>query len=243
MAAGQGTRMKNPRMAKVMYTIDGIPLIEHVVRLVHEIGAGKIIAVVGHQRESVIAHLRSLHDGVEFAVQEKQLGTGHAVMQTESALKNFDGEVLILSGDVPLTQPGTIRKMVEFHRASQAVVTVLTAVLPNPSGYGRVIRDPEGKIARIVEEKDATVDERLVREINSGIYVFEKRRLFDAVSKITNDNAQGEYYLPDVFGMFAAQGFRMEPYRVDSFDEIRGVNTPEQLREMEMLYRQAKQKQ
>jgi UDP-N-acetylglucosamine diphosphorylase/glucosamine-1-phosphate N-acetyltransferase len=236
MAAGQGKRMKNPDMAKVMYPLAGVPLIEHVVRLARLSGARQIIAIVGHQRESVIAHLRSVDPGIDTAVQAEQLGTAHAVRQAEQRLRDFDGDVLILSGDAPLTRPETIAAMLDRHRSTGAVVTVLTAVLPDPTGYGRVLRAPDGRISRIVEHKDAKPEELAVGEINSGIYVFRARLVFDALSRVTNDNAQGEYYLPDVFASFARDGLRMEPCIVDSFDEIRGVNTIEQLQEMEAIY-------
>jgi UDP-N-acetylglucosamine diphosphorylase/glucosamine-1-phosphate N-acetyltransferase len=236
MAAGQGKRMKNPDMAKVMHPLAGTPLIEHVVRLARRSGASRVIAIVGHQRESVIAHLAAIDPGVEIAVQAEQLGTGHAVRQAEALLADFDGNVLILSGDAPLTREATIASMLDRHATTGAAVTVLTALLPDPTGYGRVIRGEDGRILRIIEHKDASPDERTVREINSGIYVFQARPLFAALARVTNDNVQGEYYLPDVFGLFAREGRRMEPCVVDSFDEIRGVNTLEQLQELEKIH-------
>ena len=236
MAAGQGKRMKNPEMAKVMHPLAGVPLIEHVVRLARRSGAEPVIAIVGHQRDAVIAHLGAVDPAVRIAVQVEQLGTAHAVLQAEEALRDFDGDVVILSGDAPLTRTSTLERMLALHRDTVAAVTVLTAVLPDPTGYGRVLRDAAGRILRIVEHKDASEDERAVREINSGIYAFQKEPLFDALHRVGNDNAQGEYYLPDVFAIFAAEGRRMEPCVVDSFDEIRGVNTIEQLQEMEDIY-------
>ena len=236
MAAGQGKRMKNPEMAKVMHLLAGTPLIEHVVRLAQRAGASPIIAVVGHQRESVIAHLAAFDRSVRIAVQAEQLGTAHAVLQAEAPLRDFEGDVVILSGDAPLTRTETLARMLATHRDTGAAVTVLTAILPDPTGYGRVLRDDEGRIVRIVEHKDARDAEREVREINSGIYAFNKKLLFEALHAVGNDNAQGEYYLPDVFGIFAARGLRMEPCIVESFDEIRGVNTIEQLQDMERMY-------
>lgn len=236
MAAGQGKRMKNPDMAKVMHPLAGTPLIEHVVRLARRSHADPVIAIVGHQREAVIAHLAAVDPAVRIAVQAEQLGTAHAVLQAEDALRGFEGDVVILSGDAPLTRSETLERMLATHRTSGAAVTVLTALLPDPTGYGRVLRDAGGRITRIVEHKDATETERAVREINSGIYAFRKDLLFEALHQVGNDNAQGEYYLPDVFEIFAARGFRMEPCVVDSFDEIRGVNTVEQLQDMEQIY-------
>jgi UDP-N-acetylglucosamine pyrophosphorylase len=236
MAAGQGKRMKNPDMAKVMHPLAGTPLIEHVVRLARRSNAEPVIAVVGHQRDAVIAHLATLDPSLRIAVQDAQLGTAHAVLQAEELLRDFEGDVVILSGDAPLTRTATLERMLAVHRDSGAAVTVLTAVLPDPTGYGRVLRDADGRITRIVEHKDASEAEREVREINSGIYAFRKDLLFEALHQVGNDNAQGEYYLPDVFGIFAARGLRMEPCVVESFDEIRGVNTVEQLQDMEQIY-------
>jgi len=236
MAAGQGKRMKNPDKAKVMNTLGGIPLVHHVVTLARTMGCERIIAIVGHQRQNVISYLRKATPEVEIAIQDVQLGTAHAVQQAVPILHDFSGDIVILSGDAPLTRPETMMAALTKHREIQAAVTVLTAVLPDPSGYGRVLRDNDGRILRIVEHKDATENELRVREINSGIYLFRKEPLFAALNNITNDNAQGEYYLPDVFALFAQQGLPMLPFQVESFDELRGVNTVEQLQEMERLY-------
>jgi UDP-N-acetylglucosamine diphosphorylase/glucosamine-1-phosphate N-acetyltransferase len=236
MAAGQGKRMNNPDLAKVMNTLGGIPLVQHVIRLARTAGADPIIVVVGHRREHVIAFLREQEPDVVIAVQAEQLGTGHAVQQALPALGDFDGDILILSGDAPLTRPETLQDALEVHRARKASVTVLTAILPDPTGYGRVIRESDQRISRIVEHKDATDDERAVREINSGIYVFDKQPLVHALGRITNQNAQGEYYLPDVFELFFQEHRIMLPFEVASFDELRGVNTVAQLQELEEIY-------
>ncbi len=236
MAAGQGKRMLNPDMAKVMYTVGGIPMIGHVVECARRFGAERVIAIVGHRREAVMEYLAG-HDGrVEFAVQAEQLGTGHAVRQAEPLLKHFDGDLVILSGDVPLLRPETVAAMVARHRERRAAVTVLTAVPEDPTGYGRIVRAADGCIERIVEQKDATPEERDIREINSGIYVFRAAPLFEALGRITNDNAQGEYYLPDVFELFARDHLHLEPWPASSFDEIRGANTREQLEELNAIF-------
>ncbi len=235
LAAGKGKRMNNPDMAKVMHPLNGTPLIGHVVRLARRCHSGVIVAVIGHQREAVAAYLHELDPDIRIAVQEEQLGTGHAVQQALPALDDFSGDVIILSGDVPLTRPETIDAMLQRHRTTGAAVTVLTAVMDDPTGYGRVLRDPSGHIVRIVEHRDATEEERTIREINSGIYVFQKSLLADALGRITNHNAQGEYYLPDVFSIFAREGRIMEPCIVEQLHEIQGVNTVEQLAELEEL--------
>ncbi len=241
MAAGQGKRMRNPGKAKVMHELAGMPLIAHVVRLAHALGCERIVVVVGHQRESVIEFLRDSDRSVSFAVQAEQLGTAHAVLTAESALDGFEGDVVILSGDAPMTRTSTLEAALARHRERGAAVTVLTAVLPDPTGYGRVIRGADGAIMRIVEHKDAGAAERAVNEINSGIYIFDSRLLFEALRQVGNDNAQGEYYLPDVFGIFAREERVMIPWTVDDVDEIRGVNTLEQLQEMELLYERRRQ--
>ncbi|MBR9978325.1 MAG: NTP transferase domain-containing protein [Bacteroidetes bacterium] len=238
MAAGQGKRMNNPDKAKVMYELNGTPLIGHVVRLAILLGCQPIVAVVGHQRQSVIDYLGKADFPVTFAVQEQQLGTAHAVMATEESLTGFDGDIIILSGDAPLTRPETLLAALRKHKEHAAAVTVLTAVLPDASGYGRVIRDAQGAVLRIVEHKDANEEERAIREINSGIYIFNRHALFTALKRVDNDNAQGEYYLPDVFSIFRSEDRVMLPFVVDDIDEIRGINTLEQLEDMEMLYKQ-----
>jgi len=235
MAAGQGKRMKNPDLAKVMHPLCGKPLIEHVVRLAISCVAERIIIVVGHKRESVIDYMQHLDVHCEIAVQAEQLGTAHAVRQAEPLLANFSGDILILSGDAPLTRVKTILAMLQHHKRTNAIVTVLTAKLPDPKGYGRVIRNQENEIIKIVEHKDASSRELAVHEINSGIYVFRGNELFRALRQVTNDNAQGEFYLPDVFEIFRSAGLRMEPFCIEDFDEIRGVNTIEQLDEMERI--------
>ncbi len=236
MAAGKGKRMMNPETPKVMYTIGGKPMIEHVVACAKQFQVYRIIVIVGHQKEKVISHLNNLDPTIETAIQAEQLGTGHAIMQTESALKKFSGDVVILSGDVPLLRASTVTQLIDHHRQTNAAVTVLTTRLSNPSGYGRIVRAFDNSIVKIVEQKDASEDELKINEINSGIYVFQKEPLFDALKRITPNNAQGEYYLTDVVKIFSQQGLSMEPLEVESIDEIRGVNTKEQLEEMEQLY-------
>lgn len=243
MAAGQGKRMLNPDMAKVMYPVGGIPMIGHVVRCARRFGAERVIAIVGHRRESVMEYLRDEDREVEFAIQAEQLGTGHAVRQAEPLLGNFDGDLVILSGDVPLLRPESVAAMIARHRERNAAVTVLTAIPEDPTGYGRIVRASDGSIEKIVEQKDATPKEREIREINSGIYVFRAAPLFSALARITNRNVQGEYYLTDVFALFAGDRLLREPWPVSSFDEIRGANTRDQLEELNSIHRARAQTQ
>lgn len=229
MAAGKGTRMKNSEKAKVMFEVSGKPMIDHVVQLAVALKSFRTIAIVGFQRESVISHLKRLAAPVEFAVQDPQLGTGHAVMQTKPLLNDFEGDVLVLSGDVPLLRTATIRGLVAYHHQKGAVATILTAALDDPAGYGRILRDRAGHVVGIVEHRDATGTQKKVREINSGIYIFDNAHLFDALGHINPHNAQNEYYLTDVFSYYWKHGMRVAAKKAEDFNEIRGVNTVEQL--------------
>jgi UDP-N-acetylglucosamine pyrophosphorylase len=234
MAAGQGKRMLNPDMPKVMYEVNGKPLVDHVVDLSLQIGSPSAVVIVGFRREIVMQHLKDKYDSrVTFAIQAEQLGTGHAVMQTEEILKDFDGDVLVLSGDVPLLTEKTMQNLLDSHYATNAAMTVLTAEVDDPTGYGRIIRTREGAVDRIVEHRDASPAEREVKEINSGIYVFKRKELFDALRHVTPENSQHEYYLTDVFGYFVHHGMRVSAVLAEHFDEIRGINTVEQLKEAE----------
>ncbi|HXG01440.1 MAG TPA: sugar phosphate nucleotidyltransferase [Bacteroidota bacterium] len=230
MAAGKGTRMNNPAMAKVMYTINGKPMVEHVVHLALQLAADPIVVIVGWQKDSVINHLRTAFgERVECVVQEPQLGTGHAVMQAEPVLRRFEGDILVLSGDVPMLSQATARRLIEFHRASDARATVLTAILDDATGYGRILRDADGSVRGIVEHKDATPEQLAIREINSGIYLFDARLLFESLKHITPTNAQKEYYLTDVFQYFWRHQHRVSAVAASDPVEITGINTPEQL--------------
>ena len=232
MAAGKGTRMKSD-LPKVLHTLHGKTLIGHVIEQARSIGATRIVAIIGHRKEMVMESLAG--SGVEFAIQEQQLGTGHAIMVTEKQLQGWSGDVLILSGDVPRLRAETLEAMLEQHRITASQATVLTTELENPHGYGRILRNEDGTLLRIVEEKDATDEIRGIREINSGIYLFDKELLFDALSKIGNDNAQKEYYLTDVLPMMIGQKHKVSLYLSPDASEIQGINTVEQLQEMEKL--------
>jgi len=230
MAAGKGTRMKNDAMAKVMHTIGGKPMVEHVVDLAIHMKAARIIAVVGWHKDSVIQHLNQTGHQVTCVEQTPQLGTGHAVMQAEKPLEGFVGDVLVLSGDVPLLSRKTVDQLIAYHRSAPAAATLLTGILDDPSGYGRILRDgPDGHVLAIVEHKDATPEQLNIREINTGIYVFDKERLFDGLKHITTNNAQKEYYLTDVFQYFWKNHFQVRAVPVDEALEVQGINTLDQL--------------
>lgn len=231
MAAGKGTRMKNPVMAKVMYEVNGKPMLDYVMDLALRIHAAKVIVIVGWQKDSVIQHLSGVAERVRCVEQTPQLGTGHAVMQAEVELSGFDGDVLVLSGDVPLLAESTLRRLLKAHRTSGAAATVLTTELADPTGYGRILRSNDGSLKGIVEQRDATDEQRQVREINSGIYVFERAVLFTALKLITPANDQKEYYLTDVFEYFWKNGLKVGAVVAEDAREVMGINTVQQLEE------------
>ena len=227
LAAGKGTRMKSG-VVKVLHPLAGRPMIDWPVEAARKAGASMVVLVVGHQAEMVQEYFAGQSE-VAFAVQAEQLGTGHAVACAQDLLKGRGGRILILCGDVPLIRPETLRGVLAQHEARQAAVTVLTTQLANPYGYGRVVKREGGRILRIVEEKDATDEEKGITEINSGIYCVEAEFLFAAVNNLRNDNAQGEYYLTDIVTMAADQGELCLSFPVDDAEEVMGVNDRVQL--------------
>jgi len=237
LAAGQGTRLKSAR-AKVLHHVAGAPMIAHVLERARALGPSSLTVVVGHQAEAVQARLAGV-SGLTFVVQEPQLGTGHALLTAGSALRRATGDLVLLSGDVPLLSKKTLQGLLDRHRSANAAATVLTAVVPSPHGYGRIVRSGEG-IARIVEERDATPQERAIREINSGVYVFALDGLFDAVQSIGSENAQREYYLPDLVAIYRRLGRGVETMVVSDPNEIRGINSRAELAEVSRIVRQQK---
>jgi UDP-N-acetylglucosamine pyrophosphorylase len=229
LAAGKGTRMKDPETAKVMQDVCSKPMLHYVVGLAEALHAEPIVAVVGHKREVVMEYLGVHFPRVQSVVQEPQLGTGHAVLQAQELLRDFSGDVLVLSGDVPLLQKETLLEFIGLHHSSGAVASILTARLDDPAAYGRIVRNADGSVRKIVERRDATPQEAAIREINSGIYVFEKERLFDALTHIDPHNAQQEYYLTDVFEYFWGRHLKVSALISHDPREILGVNTTEEL--------------
>jgi bifunctional UDP-N-acetylglucosamine pyrophosphorylase/glucosamine-1-phosphate N-acetyltransferase len=237
LAAGKGTRMKS-RLPKVLHQAAGLPLIEYVLRSADSLAPTSIVVVVGHGAEDVERTLLA-RPGLSFARQEPQLGTGHALLQAESALRGKSGTVVLLSGDVPLLRADTLRRLIEHHAAHGAAATVVTAVMDDPTGYGRIVRDGGG-IAAIVEHRDASNDQRAINEINSGIYAFDLAPLFDALREIGSSNAQGEYYLPDLVRIYRARGLVVETIVLADPAEISGVNSRKELADVAATLRQAK---
>jgi bifunctional UDP-N-acetylglucosamine pyrophosphorylase/glucosamine-1-phosphate N-acetyltransferase len=239
MAAGLGTRMKSNR-AKVLHEMGGAPLIAYVVRAAQALEPRSIIVIVGHQAEEVErAALAEVGELASFVVQEKQRGTGDAVESARSLLENSDSLVLVLSGDVPMIRVETLQRLIEHHNNTGAACSILSVRLENPTGYGRIVRDESGAFRKIVEQRDATEEERQVREINSGIYCFEAKELYRALRKVEPKNDQGEYYLTDVAEIILASGGGVSVFVINDPREVSGVNTRAELAEFENLIRRS----
>jgi bifunctional UDP-N-acetylglucosamine pyrophosphorylase/glucosamine-1-phosphate N-acetyltransferase len=237
MAAGLGTRMKS-RRAKVLHELGGEPLIAHVSRAAQALEPNSIIVVVGHQAEEVEqATLAAVGDLASFVIQEKQRGTGDAVESARRSLENSDSLVLVLSGDVPMIRVETLKKFIEHHNDSGATCSILSVRLENPAGYGRIVRDGNDSFQKIVEQRDASDEERQVKEINSGIYCFEAKDLFQALRRVEPKNDQGEYYLTDVPEIILANGGKVSVYLHNDAREVYGINTRAELAEFENLMR------
>jgi bifunctional UDP-N-acetylglucosamine pyrophosphorylase/glucosamine-1-phosphate N-acetyltransferase len=237
LAAGKGTRMKS-EAPKVLHRAAGLPLIEHVLRTADSISPKTTVVVVGHLSDRVKTGLEK-RQGLCFALQEPQLGTGHALLQAEPYLAGQSGTVVLLSGDVPLLRPDTLQRLVGTHQQCGAAATVLTARVSGPHEYGRIVRDG-GRIAAIVEHKDATLAQRAIDEINSGVYAFALEPLFAALKSIGSANAQGEYYLPDLVAIYRGQGRAVETVLLEDSREILGVNSRKELAEVSAILKTTK---
>ena len=237
MAAGQGTRMRSNR-PKVLHRLAGLPLLEHVIRAAQSLEPKSTGIVIGHQAERIRASL-SEHKGLRFAVQVEQLGTGHALLQAMPLLRNQCGTLVVLSGDVPLIQPSTLRRLLTTHHAASAALTVVTARVTRAYGYGRVVRK-EGRLSRIVEERDASDTQRQLNEINGGIYALDLEPLFDALRDIRRAGAAGEIYLPSLVKVYRRRGLPVEALEVTNPDEVRGINSQTELAEVRRIVRQSK---
>ncbi len=237
LAAGQGTRMKSD-LPKVLHRVAGRSLIEHVLRTAETVTPATVTVIVGHRADVVQERLAN-RSNLKFALQQPQLGTAHALQQAEPALTGRSGTVVLLSGDVPLLTGRTLQRLVETHRGAGAAATVVTATVNRPYGYGRVVRS-DGRIARIVEERDASPAERQIKEINSGIYAFDLAPLFDALRGIASQNAQGEFYLTDLIAIYRRRKLPVETLMIENPEEIRGINSRTELAEVSRVVRQTK---
>lgn len=220
LAAGKGTRMKSS-LYKVLHPVCGKPMVQHIADQLDRCSVNHIVTIVGHGAEMVKEQLGSV---TSYALQEEQLGTGHAVMQAEDKLSGQAGTTLVVCGDTPLLTADTMEQLLQFHEEKGAKATVLTAKAENPAGYGRVLRDEQGKVMKIVEQKDASDAEKEVKEINTGTYCFDNEMLFETLKKVGNDNSQGEYYLPDVIEILQEEGEAVFAYQSEHFHETMGVN-------------------
>ena len=220
LAAGKGTRMKSD-LPKVLHKVAGISMLEHVFRSVNAINPEKTVTVVGHKAELVEQVLAGQTD---FVRQTEQLGTGHAVMMAEPVLEKLTGQTLVIAGDTPLITGESLKNLIDFHINHKNVATILTAEADNPFGYGRIVRNQHGEVLKIVEQKDASDFEQQIKEINTGTYVFDNSSLFKALKNINTNNAQGEYYITDVIGIFRENGEKVGAYTLKDFDESLGVN-------------------
>jgi bifunctional UDP-N-acetylglucosamine pyrophosphorylase / glucosamine-1-phosphate N-acetyltransferase len=239
LAAGQGTRMKS-KLYKVLHPVCGKPMVQHVVDQISKLNIEQIVTVTGHGAEEVKAQLGTQS---EYVLQEEQLGTAHAVIQAKQLLGGKQGTTLVICGDTPLIKAETMEALFQYHAEKHAKVTVLTAQADDPTGYGRIIRDESGLVEKIVEHKDASDEERMITEINTGTYCFDNQALFDALDLVNNDNIQGEYYLPDVLEILKNKGEIVSAFKTTDFAETLGVNDRVALAEAEKTMKQRINKQ
>lgn len=233
LAAGKGTRMKST-LYKVLHPVCGKPMVEHIINRVEETEPSEIVTIVGHGADKVKGQLG---ERSQYALQAEQLGTGHAVLQAADFLKGKKGTTLVISGDTPLLTTETLDNLFDYHQGKGASATILTAHAEDPTGYGRIIRDHIGIVDRIVEQKDASLEEAQVKEINTGTYCFDNELLFDALENLNTDNAQGEYYLTDIIEILKADGRNVAAYQTNDFNESLGVNDRVALSEANRLMR------
>jgi len=234
LAAGKGTRMKSD-LAKVLHPVNSRPMLAHVLDSVESLMPNRILVVVGYQADEVKRRFKG--GTLEFVDQTEQLGTGHAVQQVEPALKDFEGLVLVLCGDMPLIKSATLKNLVEKHIETGVEASLLSLKLPEPRDFGRIVRDSQGKVTRIVEYRDASPAEKTIDEYNSGVYCFNKISLFKALGSIHPDNTQGEYYLTDAIRFFTENGYPVDCAQTTDATEILGINSLKDLEQAEQIFR------
>ena len=232
LAAGLGTRM-NSNGQKVLTHLLGKPMLLYVISKLRKLNLSKIFVVVGHQKEEVNKKLEG--EGVEFVEQKELFGTGDAVRQVEPYLSSYKNDILVLCGDTPLLRPSTLKNLILEHKKKRTAATILTTNFLDPAGYGRILRNGDDSVEGIIEELDASPQERLIKEINAGVYIFQKEPLFTALSEIEPDNIKHEYYLTDVIGILRRKNYYVASYRSDEPDEILGVNRKEDLMRAEKI--------
>ena len=235
LAAGKGTRMKS-ELPKVIHEVNGIPMISKIIKVLEVLKPEENILILGHKKEEV---LKVVGEDADYVVQTEQLGTGHAVLQAKDKLKDYDGDVMVLCGDTPLLREETLEELYKFHRDTDSVTTILTSIYENPFGYGRIVKE-NGLVKAIVEEKEADAEIKKIKEVNAGVYCFKGRELFDALSKITNNNEKGEYYLTDVIGIQVGEGKKVQSFVLNDNIEILGVNSKVELAQASKVLRDRK---
>ncbi|MBR0260406.1 MAG: bifunctional UDP-N-acetylglucosamine diphosphorylase/glucosamine-1-phosphate N-acetyltransferase GlmU [Selenomonadaceae bacterium] len=235
LAAGKGTRMRS-KLPKVLHKVGGKPMLQHVIDAAKKAGSSREVVVIGSGADLV----KKAIPNVEFVLQEEQLGTGHAVLSAKENFAESKGTVLILCGDTPLLTSNLLKNFTTAHEDSDCAATVLTAKMPDATGYGRIIRDTDGTFKKIVEDKDANELEKKINEVNAGVYCFDVQKLFGALEKVGNDNSQGEYYLPDVLTILADAGEKIGAFRADYADETLGINSRVQLAAADRIFRMKK---
>lgn len=235
LAAGKGTRMKS-ELPKVIHEVNGIPMISKIIKVLEVLKPEENILILGHKKEEV---LKVVGEDADYVVQTEQLGTGHAVLQAKDKLKDYDEDVMVLCGDTPLLREETLEELYKFHRDTDSVTTILTSIYDNPFGYGRIVKE-NGLVKAIVEEKEADTEIKKIKEVNAGVYCFKGRELFDALSKITNNNEKGEYYLTDVIGIQVGEGKKVQSFVLNDNIEILGVNSKVELAQASKVLRDRK---
>jgi len=231
LAAGKGTRM-NSDLPKVLHKLQGKSLIDYVIDESELLNPKEILLVVGFKKERVIKHTES-RINLKYATQIEQLGTGHAVLQTNELLKNKKGHILILYGDVPNIKASTLQPIVDDHISNNRDLTLITAEIDDPAGYGRILRDKNGNLLKIIEEKDCNDKEKKIKEWNPGIYIFKIPEVFEILNNIKTNNASKEYYLTDAIGLAQQSNMKIKAIKIANSDEVIGVNTANQLKELE----------
>ena len=230
LAAGYGKRL-GTKGQKVIQKVFGKPMLSYLLSTIKKISPQKIVIVVGYKKEEVFKELEG--EKVEYVEQPQLLGTADAVAKTKDILNNYNGDILVTYGDIPFITKETLEKLIEIHKKEKSICTILTTIVENPKGYGRIKRDKKGNIIKIVEEVNASEEEKKIKEINAGVYVFKKQPLFDTISKISLDPIKKEYYLTDVIKVFVKNGEKISTYLTPEPEETLGINTPEDLKKAE----------
>ena len=231
LAAGKGTRMESD-LPKVLHPVCGRPMLAYVLDVARQAGSSRLLVVVGYRAELVKQTFADDARDISWVVQNPQRGTGHAVMVCKRELTGLDGLVLVLAGDGPLIRPQTLRQLIDTHQAAGAACTLATSILPDPGGYGRILRDEAGNLVGIVEALDATARQKAIREVNVSVYCFDAAALADVIGRLKNDNAKGEYYLTDALGLLASDGRKIAAVAAVEPQDVLSINTLDELQKV-----------